>query len=125
MKKSTKPNLLVAFCYDKVSETIRSMTLGETKRAIVSNVVLSGIGNRFPYRDIELRLSGEVDENGIMKAYKKYEVIPWDIYSAPIDERENLATLGEDVVKAYDEAVAREKEKEDKTENDKGSTDTE
>ena len=115
MKKNNEVKLIVAIVHDKIAKCMRTIAVGETEQAIVSNLVFGGIGNRFPYRDLEIRKVGYVDYEGKrIESLNHYEVIPWDIYAAPVSERENLETLGEDVVKAYDEVKKEKLEKEEK-----------
>ena len=125
-KKAEKKNnftLGIYVVYDKISEQIRTITLAENDRSAVSNIVLSGIGNRFPYRDMEIRAVGYIESYTCKhKSYGTYQVIPWNIYSVPISERENLKALGDDVVKAYDECMNDAKKVENIEEVDKNTS---
>lgn len=108
---------------DKVAETIRAVNLAENDRSAVANIVFSGIGNRFPYRDLEIKCVAEIEtKTGRVHANSKLKTIPWDIYSAPVDERENLETLGKATIEAYDEMKAKEKKEEEVEKDNKEET---
>lgn len=118
MAKKELIKLIHAVVIDRVNEEVIMCVVGKNRRDVVRNLILCGIGNSYPYRDMKIVYDADMFTNGRLVAKLKTEEISWKEWEAPIDKIENVAELGEKAVEALKKEIAdsdkNKKEKIDK-----------
>ena len=110
--------LIHAVVIDRVNDEVIMCVVGKNRRDVVRNLILCGIGNSYPYRDMKIVYDADMYTNGKLVAKLKTEVISWKEWEAPIDKIENVAELGEKAVETLKKEIA-ESDKNKKKEIDK------
>ena len=110
--------LIHAVVIDRVNDEVIMCVVGKNRRDVVRNLILCGIGNSYPYRDMKIVYDADMYTNGKLVAKLKTEVISWKEWEAPIDKIENVAELGEKAVEELKKEIA-ESDKNKKKEIDK------
>lgn len=106
MAKKEIIKLIHAVVIDRVNEEIIMCVVGKNRRDVVRNLILCGIGNSYPYRDMKIVYDADMYTNGRLVAKLKTEEIKWTEWEAPIDKIENVAELGEKAVEALKKEIA-------------------
>lgn len=106
MAKKELIKLIHAVVIDKVNNEVIMCVVGKNRRDVVRNLILCGIGNSYPYRDMKIVYDADMYTNGKLVAKLKTEVISWKEWEAPIDKIENVAELGEKAVEALKKEIA-------------------
>ena len=128
MAKKELVKLIHAVVIDRVNNEVIMCVVGKNRKDVVRNLILCGIGNSYPYRDMKIVYDADMYTDGRLVAKLKTEEVSWKEWEAPIDKIENVAELGEKAVEALKKEIAdsdKNKQKEidkivkDKVESDK------
>lgn len=122
MAKKELIKLMHAVVIDRVNEEVIMCIVGKNRRDVVRNLILCGIGNSYPYRDMKIVYDADIYTNGKLVAKLKPEVISWKEWKAPIDKIENVAELGEEAVEELKKEIA-DSDKNKQKEVDKNAKD--
>ena len=106
MSKKELIKLIHAVVIDKINDEVIMCVVGKNRRDVVRNLILCGIGNSYPYRDMKIIYDADIFTNGRLVAKLKTEEISWKEWEAPIDKIENVAELGEKAVEALKKEIA-------------------
>lgn len=106
MAKKELIKLIHAVVIDRVNDEVIMCVVGKNRKDVVRNLILCGIGNSYPYRDMKIVYDADMYTNGRLVAKLKTEVISWKEWEAPIDKIENVAELGEKAVEALKKEIA-------------------
>ncbi len=106
MAKKEQVKLIHAVVIDRVNEEVIMCVVGNNRRDVVRNLILCGIGNSYPYRDMKIVYDADMYTNGRLIAKLKTEEISWKEWEAPIDKIENVAELGEKAVEELKKEIA-------------------
>lgn len=106
MAKKELIKLIHAVVIDRVNEEVIMCVVGKNRRDVVRNLILCGIGNSYPYRDMKIIYDADMLTNGKLIAKLKTEEISWKEWEAPIDKIENVAELGEKAVEELKKEIA-------------------
>ena len=106
MAKKELIKLIHAVVIDRVNEEVIMCVVGKNRKDVVRNLILCGIGNSYPYRDMKIVYDADMYTNGKLVAKLKPEEIKWNEWEAPIDKIENVAELGEKAVEALKKEIA-------------------
>ena len=111
MAKKEIIKLIHAVVIDKINDEIIMCVVGKNRSDVVRNLILCGIGNSYPYRDMKIVYDADIYTNGKLVPKLKTEVITWKEWEAPIDKIENVAELGEKAVEALKKEIAESDKK--------------
>ena len=111
MTKKEIIKLIHAVVIDKINDEIIMCVVGKNRSDVVRNLILCGIGNSYPYRDMKIVYDADIYTNGKLVPKLKTEVITWKEWEAPIDKIENVAELGEKAVEALKKEIAESDKK--------------
>ena len=115
MAKKENIKLVHAVVIDRINDEIIMCVVGKNRRDVVRNLILCGIGNSYPYRDMKIVYDADIYTNGRLIAKLKPEEINWKEWEAPIDKIENVAELGEKAVESLKKEIAdSDKKKQEK-----------
>ena len=115
MAKKELNKLMHAVVIDRINDEVIMCVVGKNRRDIVRNLILCGIGNSYPYRDMKIVYDADMYTDGRLVAKLKTEVISWKEWEAPIDKIENVAELGEKAVEELKKEIAEsDKKKQEK-----------
>ena len=106
MAKKELIKLIHAVVIDRVNDEVIMCVVGKNRRDVVRNLILCGIGNSYPYRDMKIVYDADMYTDGRLIAKLKTEEISWKEWEAPIDKIENVAELGEKAVEALKKEIA-------------------
>ncbi len=106
MAKKELIKLIHAVVIDRVNDEVIMCVVGKNRRDVVRNLILCGIGNSYPYRDMKIVYDADIFTNGRLVSKLKTEEISWKEWEAPIDKIENVAELGEKAVEALKKEIA-------------------
>lgn len=106
MAKKELIKLVHAVVIDRINDEVIMCVVGKNRRDVVRNLILCGIGNSYPYRDMKIVYDADMFTNGKLVAKLKTEEISWKEWEAPIDKIENVAELGEKAVEALKKEIA-------------------